>query len=218
MSGGAPAGFAEGYFAPRETPWFRARLALRLAVPLDREAKLAAWKVAWSAAFAAPPLVVALIAPTGKLTAGTVAGLCCAALPGIAATAWSAARLRETRELAGRALRQSGAEQRTAWLIAAARLALFAGFGAIGGALLVAALHVPLGALLPRRAPLHGMFGAGLSTWVSATAITAAAAMGIALTAGSTVWDRIDWQDLIRTIRKRIGDRVSALRVWRRPR
>jgi len=210
MSGGAPAGFAESYFAPRETPWFRARLALRLAVPLDRDADLAAWKVAWSAALAAPPLTVTLIAPTAKLTIGTVAGLICSALPGIAATVWSAARLRETRELAGRALRQSGAEHRTAWLLAAGRVALFAGLGALSGGLPVAALHVPLGAMLPRRAPLHGMFGAALSTWVSAIAVTTAVATGIALIAGSMAWTRLDWTP--------VRARFRALRGGRRPR
>jgi len=112
MSTGGPAVAAEDYFAPREAPWFRARLAVRVAVPLDRGARTAATRVAWSTLLAAPPVTIALVAPTASLTLGNVLGLSCAALPGVTATIWSAARLTETRWLAALALRQAGAEHR----------------------------------------------------------------------------------------------------------
>jgi len=183
---------ADAYFQPPEPAWFRARLTLRLAVPLDRDARAAAWRVAWSAALVAPPIVVVLIAPAARLSASTLIGLFCCALPGIAALAWSASAQREVRRLTARGLRQAGAEHRTAWLIATGRLILFTGAGALGGAVCVALLHAPIGGLLSPRAPLHGMFGAGTVTWLVATLQTAALAVAGALTASSPVWQRID--------------------------
>jgi hypothetical protein len=225
MTGGGSAGTADDYFTPREAPLFRARLAARVAVPLDRGARSAAVKVAWSAALAAPPVTIALVAPAAALTLGAVLGLCCAALPGVAATAWSAARLRDTRQLAARALRQAGAEQRTAWLIAAGRLALFAGVGALVAALCLTALHDPLVAVLPKRSPLRAMFAGGAFDWIVAVAMTGALASGGALLASSPFWTRVDWSrfDLIRygrpTIARAWGRvRVGVRRASRRPR
>ena len=193
MNGGGAADTMDDYFAPREHPWFRARLAARVAVPLDRRARSAAWRVAWSALPAAPPITVALVAPAGTLTLGAVIGLCCAALPGVVATAWSAARLRETRQLAAEALRQAGAEHRTAWLFAAGRLGLFAGAGALVGAGGLAALHDPLASVLPRRSPLRGMFAGGAFGWIQAAAMTVALVVCGALLAGAPFWARVDW-------------------------
>src|SRR5262249_30977060 len=139
----------DSYFEPREAAWFRTRLALRLAMPRDRAAKVAAVKVAASAALAAPPGTITPIAPVETPTLGAVPALLCAGLPGFAATAWTAADLRETRLLATRGLRQAGAEQRTAWLIGATRLASFAAIGALVGSLLVVLSHATLGAMLP---------------------------------------------------------------------
>lgn len=183
---------AESYFQPREPAWFQARLTLRLAVPIDRGARIAAWRVASAAALLAPPVVVTLVAPAARLTASTLIGLFCCALPGIAALLFAASPLREVRRLTARGLRQAGAEHRTAWLIATGRLALFAGGGALAGATGVALLHAPLGTALSRRAPLHGMFGAGLTTWLVAVLQTAALAVAAALAAGSPVWERVD--------------------------
>ena len=75
MSTGGPADAIDSYFAPRETPWVRARLALRVAVPLDRDARSAALRVTWSAALAGPPVAVALVAPAATLSLGSVLGL-----------------------------------------------------------------------------------------------------------------------------------------------
>lgn len=183
----------DGYFEPREAAWFRTRLAVRLAVPLERDAWIAALKVAASTALAAPPVAIALIAPAAKLTLGTVTGLCCAALPGFAATAWTAADLRHARLLATRGLRQAGAEQRTAWLIGAVRLPLFAGVGALASSVLVALLHAALGGALPQDSPLHGMFAADALTWLLSVALTTALAAGGALLASSPMWERVDW-------------------------
>lgn len=186
-------GAADSSFGPREAAWFRTRLALRLAVPLDRDARLASLKVACSAMLAAPPVTILLIAPADRLTLGTVAGLCCAGLPGFTASAWAAAGLRDTRHLAAHGLRQAGAEQRIAWLLAAMRLALFAGVGALAGGLLVALLRAPLGAALPQYSPLHGMFAADAFTWLLGVVLTAVLAVGGALLASSPIWTRIDW-------------------------
>ncbi|HZP53171.1 hypothetical protein [Actinocrinis sp.] len=189
-SGGAAT--ADTFFQPREPAWFRARLTLRLAVPLDRGVRAAAWRVAWSAALVAPPITVMFIAPAGRLAASTLIGLLCCALPGAAALIWSAAAQRDLRRSTARGLRQAGAEHRTAWLIATGRLALFAGAGAVAGSVGVALLHAPIGDLLSRRAPLHGMFGAGVLTWLVAILQTAALAVAGALTASSPVWQRVD--------------------------
>lgn len=183
----------DSYFLPREAAWFRARLTLRLAVPLDRHARAAALKVAASAALAAPPITIALIAPAAKLTFSTVFGLICAALPGLAATAWTAAGLRETRQLAARALRQAGAEQRLAWLICAARLSMFAGIGALVGSLFLALSHAPLGSASPQHSPLRGMFAVDAPTWLIGVALTSMLAIGEALLASSPFWITVDW-------------------------
>ena len=180
-------------FEPREAAWFRTRLTLRLAVPLDRHARIAALKVAGAAALASPPITIALIAPAAKLTLGAVFGLFCAGLPGLAATAWTAAGQRETRQQALRGLRQAGAEQRLAWLIAAARLSLFAGTGALTGSLFLALSHAPLGTVLPRQSPLRGMFAADAVTWLIGVALTALLTVGEALLASSPMWITVDW-------------------------
>lgn len=193
MHGNAATDTADDYFLPREAAWFRARLTLRLAMPLDRQARSAALKVAGSAALATPPITIALIAPTAKLTFSTAFALFCAAVPGLATTAWTAARLRETRRLAARALRQAGAEQRFAWLIAASRLSMSAGLGALAGCVFLALSHAPLGTVLPKHSPLRGMFVADASTWVSGVALTAMLAIGEALLASSPMWITVDW-------------------------
>lgn len=202
MSGGSsvgqPTGFGDGpvavadtYFQPREPAWFRGRLTLRLAVPMDPAARLTAWRVAAAAALVSPPIVVLLIAPAGRLTLSTLLGLVCVGLPGIAALSWSAAALREERRLVARGLRQAGAEHRSAGLIASGRLMLFTAAGAICGVVVVAVLHAPLGALLPQRAPLHGMFGAGAVTWIVALVQTTALTVAVALAAGSATWRHV---------------------------
>jgi hypothetical protein len=212
MSGGA-AEPADVFFTPRETPWFRARLALRVAVPPDPAARAAAVRLAWAAAVAAPPLMVAMIAPAATLTPGSVFALCCSALPGGAATAWSASRLREAREVTARALRQAGAEQRTAWLLAAGRLALFAGLGAAAGAVWIAMVHVPLARVLPRRSPLHAMFDGRTSSWISAAVLTVVFAVAGALLAGSPRWAQVDWNryDPARLLRRVAASRPVRL-------
>ncbi len=213
---------ADAAFAPREAAGFRARLALRVAIPLDRPSRAAALKVTGSAALAAPPVLVARIAPTATLTPGAVVGLVCAALPGIAATAWTSAALREARRLKARALRQAGAEHRTAWLMAAGRLSLFAAIGALLGCVWVAAAHKPLGSVLPKHSPLHGMFAAGIATWIFAVVLTCALATGGALLASSPVWTRVDWSKLAapftRLAHLPMWQRLSALRGARPPR
>jgi hypothetical protein len=191
-TGSGAADTVDTFFQPREPAWFRARLTLRLAVPLDRGVRAAAWRVAWSAALVAPPITVMLIAPAGRLTASTLIGLLCCALPGAAALIWSASAQRELRRSTARGLRQAGAEHRTAWLIATGRLALFAGAGALAGSVSITLLHAPIGDLLSPRAPLHGMFGAGALTWLVAVLQTAALAVAGALTASSPVWQRVD--------------------------
>jgi hypothetical protein len=201
MSNYAAADAADSYFLPPDAAWFRLRLAFRLAAPLDRSARGAALKVAGSAALAAPPLVIALIAPAAKLNPGAVFGLCCAGLPGLVITAWTAAGLRETRRLAVRALRQAGAEQQMAWLIAAARLTLFAGLGALAGCLFLTLSHAPLGAVLPKHSPLRGMFVADAPTWLISIALTAMLMIGEALLASSPVWMTVEW---------------SRFAIWRR--
>ena len=201
-SGGSVA-VADLPFQPREPAWFRARLTLRLAVPLDRGSRAAAWRVAWSAALVAPPLVVALIAPAGRLTASILIGLLCCALPGVAAVTWSTSAQREARRLVALGLRQAGAEHRTAWLIATGRLALFAGAGALAGSAAVALLHAPIGDLLSRRAPLHGLFGAGTLTWLVAVLQTATLVIAGALAASSPVWERVDWTRLTQRVGRR---------------
>jgi len=200
MTGGGPAGVADDYFTPREAPLFRPRLAFRAAVPLDRGACSAALKVAWSAALVAPPVTITLVAPASALTLGTVLGLCCAGLPGAAALVWSSARLRETRRLAALALRQAGAEHRTAWLIAAGRPTLFAAVGALVTALCLFVLHDPLAAVLPKRSPLYAMFVGGASHWLQAVATTGALVVAGTLLASSQIWARVDWSrfDLVR--------------------
>jgi hypothetical protein len=214
MSTGGSADTADGYFGPRETAWFRTRLALRLAVPLDRRAQAAALRVTWSAALAAPPVTIALIAPAQKLTLGALSGLFCAGLPGFAATAWAAVGLRETRRLTARGLRQAGAEQRLAWLVAVARLALFATAGALVGGVFVVLSHAPLGAVLPRHSLLHGMFAAGAADWLLGITMTIALIVGGALLANSTVWERVDWSRLAfwRRVNRPIGEWLADVR------
>ncbi|HEV2342622.1 MAG TPA: hypothetical protein VGS97_00895 [Actinocrinis sp.] len=194
---------ADGYFEPRETAWFRTRLALRLAVPVERGARVAALKLAASAALAAPPVTIVLIAPMATLTLGSVTGLLAAGLPGFAATAWTAAGLRESRLLATRGLRQAGAEQRTAWLIGAARLCLFAGIGALAGSALVALTHATLGAAVPDYSPLHRMFAANALTWLPAITVTTTLAAVGALLASSPLWEQIDWSRFARGLNVR---------------
>jgi hypothetical protein len=114
-------------------------------------------------------------------------------LPSLAATAWTAASLRETRRLAARALRQAGAEQRLAWLISAARLSLFAGIGALTGSVILALSHAPLGGVLPKHSPMRGMFAVDAPTWLIGVALTAMLAIGESLLASSPVWTTVDW-------------------------
>lgn len=204
-AGGGSIAAADALFQPREPAWFRARLALQLAIPPDRGARVAAWRVAWSATLVTPPVVVMLIAPAARLSTSTLIATICCALPGLAALLRSASALRDERRLTARGLRQAGAEHRTAWLIATGRLSLFAAAGAILGAAGVALLHAPLGALLSRRAPLHGMFGAGTLTWLVAGLQAAALAIATALTASSPAWERVN-------------RRFSGLQAGRRPR
>lgn len=201
MHSGGTADEVDSYFTPREAAWFRARLTLRLAVPLDRQARVAALKVAGSAALAAPPITIALIAPAGKLTLSAAFGLLCAGLPGLAATAWSAAGVRETRQLAARALRQAGAEQRQAWLFAAARLSLFAGIGALAGCAVLALSHAPLGGVLPKHSPMRGMFAVDAPTWLIGVPLTTMLAISGSLLASSPLWTTVDW---------------SRFAIWRR--
>lgn len=183
---------ADVYFQPREPAWFKARLTLRLALPVERGARAAAWRVAASAALVAPPILVVLVAPAARLSASTLIGLFCCALPGVAALVWSASAQRDVRRSTARGLRQAGAEHRTAWLIATGRLALFAAAGALFGSVCVALLHAPIGDLLSPRAPLHGMFGAGTLTWLVAVLQTAALTFAGTLAASSPVWQRMD--------------------------
>jgi hypothetical protein len=183
---------ADSFFQPREPAWFRARLTLRLALPLDRGAWAAARRVAWSAALVAPPVTVVLVAPANRLSVSMLIGLFCCALPGLYTLIWSAAAQRELRQSTARGLRQAGAEYRTAWLISTGRLALFAAAGALAGSVFVALVHAPIGDLLSRRAPLHGMFGAGTVTWLVAIFQTAALAVAGALAASSPVWQHVD--------------------------
>src|SRR5438270_13428052 len=105
----SPVTTADSFFQPREPAWFKARLTLRLALPLDRGARAAARRVAWSAALMAPPVMVLLIAPAGRLTASTLIGLLCCALPGTAALVWSASAQRDLRRSTACGLRQAGA-------------------------------------------------------------------------------------------------------------
>jgi hypothetical protein len=205
---------ADGYFEPREAAWFRTRLALRLAVPRERNARMAALKVAASAALAAPPVTITLIAPVGTLTLGAVTGLFCAGLPGFAATAWTAAGLRETRLLATRGLRQAGAEQWTAWLLGAARVSLFAGIGALTGSALITPSLATLGTALPGsgHSPLHGMFAADALTWLLSVVVTPVLAAVGALLASSPVWEQVDRSRFARVLH------VRATRRSRPPR
>lgn len=181
---------ADAYLQYREPAWFRTRLTLRLAVPLDPPARVAAWRLAVSAALLAPPVMVLLIAPASRLTGRTLIALCCIGLPGAAALLWSAAVLREDRSRTARGLRRAGGEDGIAWLIAASRLVSFTAIGAVCGVLCVVLLHAPLGDLLPRRTPLHGMFGAGLVTWILGAVQTLALAIAAALIASAPAWRR----------------------------
>jgi hypothetical protein len=218
MTGGSGTGngtapTVDTYFMPRETPWFRPRLAVRLAVPLDRSARVGAARVAWSALLTAPPLTTALVAPLPTLTLGAVLGLFCSAVPGLAALTWSASHLRDTRRRTAQGLRQAGAEQHAAGLVAAGRLALFAGFGALVGALFLTALHEPLLALLPRRSPLRPMYAATFFAWTAAVVMTAVFAACGALLASAQFWARVDWSrfDVARYARPALQSTVPAV-------
>jgi hypothetical protein len=164
---------------------FRAQLALRLAVPIDPPERAAAATLACAAVPAAAPVTVALIAPSGRLGAGTLLGLLCAALPGLAGTGWAAARLRVRRLVTDQVLRQAGSGPRTARVVAAGRVCLFAGLGAGVGSICVAVLHAPLGSVSPRHSPLHGLFGTDALGWLVSAAVTAVLIIGLALAASS---------------------------------
>lgn len=176
----------------REPAGFRLRLALRLALPIDRAAHLDAMRLTWSAVLAALPITVWLAAPVSALGDSAVIGLACAALPGVTATAWSAARLYDARADADRALRQIGAEQRSAWLMAAARVVLFAGLGALAGSVCVLLFHHPLGRLLPKHSPLRPILAVGGADWLAALASTVVLLVLGALVASSALWRRVD--------------------------
>ena len=176
----------------REPSRFRLRLAVRLALPIDRSAHLDAIRLAWSAVLAALPMTVWLAAPVSALGNTAVLGLACAALPGVTATAWSAARLYDARADAARALRQSGAEQRSAWLMAAGRVVLFSGLGALMGSVCVLLFHHPLGRLLPKHSPLRPILAVSGADWLAALAATVGLLVLGALVASSALWRRVD--------------------------
>ena len=176
----------------REPSRFRLRLALRLALPVDRTAHFDAIRLAWSAVLAALPMTVWLAAPVSALGNTAVLGLACAALPGVTATAWSAARLYDARADAARALRQTGAEQRSAWRMAAGRVVLFAGLGALTGSVCVLLFHHPLGRLLPKHSPLRPILAVSGADWLAALASTVILLMLGALVASSASWRRLD--------------------------
>jgi hypothetical protein len=176
----------------REPTGFRVRLALRLALPAERSARVNAVRLGWSAALAALPLTVWLAAPVSALGAAGVLGLACAALPGVTATAWSAALLYDSRMDAARALRQAGAQQRSAWVMATGRTVLITGMGALAGGFSVLIFHPSLRRLLPAHSPLRPMLAAGVSAW--STALVAAVILIVlgALLASSPAWRRFD--------------------------
>jgi hypothetical protein len=178
--------------AGREPTRFRLRLAVRLAVPVDRGAHLDAMRLTWSAILAALPMTVWLAAPVSALGNTAVLGLACATLPGVTATAWSAARLYDARADAARALRQTGAEQRSAWFMAAGRVTVFSGLGALTGGICVLVFHHPLGRLLPKHSPLRPILAVSGDDWLAALAATVILLTLGALVASSALWRRID--------------------------
>jgi len=178
--------------ARREPSRFRLRLALRLALPMDRAAHFDAIRLAWSAMLAALPMTVWLAAPVSALGNTAVLGLACAALPGVTATAWSAAHLYDARADATRALRQTGAEQRTVWLMAAGRVVVFSGVGALAGSVCVLVFHHALGRLLPKHSPLRPILAVSGADWLAALIATVGLLTLGALVASSAFWRRLD--------------------------
>jgi hypothetical protein len=187
-----PGSARSGQPADREPAGFRVRLALHLAVPVEPAARVDAARLTWSAALAALPLTVWLAAPVSALGAAGVLGLACAALPGVTATAWSAARLYDSRTDTCRALRQAGAEQGSAWLMATGRVVLATSVGALTGGVAVLVFHPPLRRMLPKHSPLRPMLTAGFSTWSAALATTAVLIVLGAVLASSPAWRRFD--------------------------
>jgi hypothetical protein len=219
--------------AGAEPNGFRVRLTLRLVLPVEGAARADAVRLAWSAALAALPLTVWLAAPVSALGTAGVLGLACAALPGVAATAWSAARMYDSRTGAQRALRQAGAEQRSAWFMATCRVVLFAGVGALVGGVCVIMFHSPVRRLLPKHSPLRPMLMVGGASWSAALMATVILVVLGALLASSPAWRRLDvrlraawaalpWSRAERVVRpawtalKTVS--VSVRRAARRPR
>ncbi|HLK42472.1 MAG TPA: hypothetical protein VKV34_03955 [Thermoleophilia bacterium] len=178
--------------AGAEPNGFRVRLTLRMVLPVERPARVDAMRLAWSAALAALPLTVSLAAPVSALGTAGVLGLACAALPGVTATAWSAARMYDSRTGAMRALCQAGAEQRSAWVMATCRVVLFTGVGALVGGVCVIVFHSPLRRLLPKHSPLRPMLAVGGASWSAALVATVILVVLGALLASSPAWRRLD--------------------------
>jgi hypothetical protein len=204
-----------------------------MVLPVEGSARVDATRLAWSAALAALPLTVWLAAPVSALGTAGVLGLACAALPGVTATAWSAARMHDNRSRALRALRQAGAEQRSAWLMATCRVVLFTTVGALAGGVCVIVFHAPMRRLLPKHSPLRPMLAAGGASWSAALVATVILVVLGALLASSPAWRRLDlrlraawaalpWSRVERVVKPvRAGvtaASVSVRRAVRRPR
>jgi hypothetical protein len=157
-----PAGQAE----LRRSEWFRLRLTARIVYPADPAER---WSTLWSAAvalLAAGPLTVWFAAPVAALSASRVLALGCCALPGVVATAWLAHSQTRRRELTSTALREAGAPDLEARLMAECRVVACAALGSAAGALCVWLAHARLSASVPTDAPMRKLLGAGSGAWL----------------------------------------------------
>jgi hypothetical protein len=98
----------------------------------------------------------------------------------------------DSRTGALRALRQAGAEQRSAWVMATCRVVLFTGAGALIGGVCVIVFHAPLRRLLPNHSPLRPMLAVGGAAWSAALVATVILVVLGALLASSPAWRRLD--------------------------
>ena len=189
------------------------RLTTWIAWPTSGPARRDALRITWSAAIVALPCAVWLAAPAGSVGLGALFALACAAVPGSIATALAAAREREPRATTSKALRQAGADQLTARLIAAARTAACAALGALLGAAAVPAASPLLNGALPHHSPLRAMLAASPTDWIEAVAATVILATAGALAVGAPFWSRIDWQAITWRRPKTLLTALTALKA-----
>jgi hypothetical protein len=181
-------------------------LSWRFLPPLDRADRRMLGTVAAACAYLAVPLTVGLAAP--ELPAVTLVSLLCLAVPALLVWWCAAVPLGARRRETALTLRQARINTRAAAATSITRLVAYPGLGAVLGAMLITALHQPLGRALPRSAPLAVAMQASNGRWL--LAVPYAAVLLIALTALLSSARSASFLAAVRRLMARLDHREAA--------